>query len=56
MELFQSNYWMFIGIVEGDVVPSNMYSFAWPGSYGWVLGSSGHNEYEKKVRLRGAIL
>jgi archaellin len=30
---------MFLGIAKADVVPPDIYSYAWPGSYGWALGS-----------------
>ena len=40
LESFQSNYWMFVGILKGDVLqPSKLNSHTWPGSYGWALGS-----------------
>ena len=32
---------LFLGIVKGVVVPPNNESYAWPGSYGWGLGSNG---------------
>ena len=41
LESFETNIWMFIGIVKGDVVPSNNNSSEWPGSYGWGLGMHG---------------
>ena len=41
IESFQSNYWMLVGMVKGDVVAQNDRSHGWPGSYGWVLGSCG---------------
>ncbi len=40
LESFQNNYWMFVGILKGDVLqPSKLNSHTWPGSYGWALGS-----------------
>ncbi|CAB4045756.1 SH3KBP1-binding 1 [Paramuricea clavata] len=42
LESFQSNYWMFVGIVKGDgLQQNNYYSHGWPGSYGWALGTTG---------------
>ena len=41
LESFQKNFWMFVGILKGDVLQQNQrYSHNWPGSYGWVLGSN----------------
>ncbi len=41
LESFQNNFWMFVGIVKGDVLQQNQHSsYAWPGSYGWALGSN----------------
>jgi hypothetical protein len=36
-----TNTWMLVGIVKADVVPPNNNSYAWPGSYAWVLGQYG---------------
>ena len=42
LESFQSNYWMFVGIVKGDgLQQNNYYSHGWPGSHGWALGTTG---------------
>ena len=42
-ESFEDNHWMFIGILEGDVVRrDDDHSYEWSGSYGWSLGSSGY--------------
>jgi hypothetical protein len=41
VESFQTNEWMLVGIVKGDVVPPNNNSYIWPGSYGWRLGQHG---------------
>ena len=41
IESFQNNYWMMVGVVNGDVVQQNNNSCSWSSSYGWVLGSSG---------------
>ena len=41
VESFQTNEWMLVGMVKGDVVPPNNYSYEWPGSYGWLLGQYG---------------
>ena len=40
IESFQSNYWMLVGMVKGDVVPQNDHSYGWPGAYGWALGDT----------------
>ena len=41
LESFQNNYWIFVGILKGDVLQQNQpYSHTWPGSYGWALGSN----------------
>ena len=39
MESFKNEYWMFTGILEGEVTP-DQYSYMKPGSYGWLLGTS----------------
>ena len=42
LESFQNNYWIFVGILKGDVLQQNQpYSHTWPGSYGWALGATG---------------
>ena len=41
VESFQTNKWVFVGVVKGNVVPANKYSYVWPGSYGWILGQRG---------------
>jgi hypothetical protein len=41
LDSFQNNHWMLVGMVKADVVPPSDYSYEWPGSYGWALGSSG---------------
>jgi hypothetical protein len=41
LDSFQNNHWMLVGIAKADVVPPSDYSHAWPGSYGWALGSTG---------------
>ena len=41
VESFQTNKWMFVGIVKADFVPPDNYSYKWPGSYGWALGEYG---------------
>ena len=41
LESFKNNHWMLVGIVKGDIVPAGNSSYAWSGSYGWALGSSG---------------
>ncbi len=41
IESFEKNDWMVVGMVKGDVVPQNDYSYKWLGSYGWALGSNG---------------
>ena len=41
IESFEKNDWMVVGMVKGDVVPQNDYSYKWLGSYGWALGSHG---------------
>jgi hypothetical protein len=45
LETFRDHFWMFIGILKGDVVvrPDNgdTSSHGWPGSYGWGLGREG---------------
>jgi hypothetical protein len=41
LESFQNNHWMFVGTVKADVVPPNINSYEWPGSYGWGLGLCG---------------
>jgi hypothetical protein len=41
VESFQTNKWVFVGVVKGDVVPPNNNSYGWPGSYGWILGQRG---------------
>ncbi len=42
-ESFYRNYWMFVGIAKGDVVPWPLdnSSHKWRGSYGWGLGRDG---------------
>ena len=57
IESFQNNYWMFVGILKGDVLQQNQpYSHTWPGSYGWALGSfsqvdkNGSCAYEDSLR------
>jgi hypothetical protein len=41
LESFQSNHWMFVGIVKGDgLQQNNDNSHDWPGSYGWALGTT----------------
>ncbi|XP_028412328.1 uncharacterized protein LOC114535147 [Dendronephthya gigantea] len=40
LELINNDYWVFIGIVEGDVVPQDDDAYEWRSSYGWGLGSS----------------
>ena len=43
LESFENNYWMFVGIVKGDVLQQNQrHSHCWPGSCGWVVGSNSH--------------
>jgi hypothetical protein len=44
LESFQSNRWMFVGMVKDDAVtsiPKDGFSCEWPGSYGWTLGAAG---------------
>ena len=42
LEAFRNNGWLFVGIVKEDAVQqNNCVSHAWPGSYGWGLGTSG---------------
>ena len=45
LESFQSNHWIFGGIVKGDgpqqIEQNNYSSYEWPGSYGWALGTTG---------------
>ena len=41
VESFQYNDWMLVGIAKADVVPLDNYSYASPGSYGWILGKYG---------------
>ena len=42
IESFQSNNWMLVGVMKGDVVPrNNDHSYGHAGSYGWTLGNSG---------------
>jgi hypothetical protein len=36
-----TNTWMSVGIVKADVVLPNNNSYAWSGSYGWILGQFG---------------
>ena len=40
IESFQFNNWMMVGVVNGNVVPQDDYSFKWGGSYGWSLGTN----------------
>ncbi len=41
LESFENNFWMFVGILKGNVLQqSQLYSYSWPGSYGWGLGSN----------------
>ena len=41
LESFENNHWMFVGILKEDILQHNQlpYSYTWPGSYGWALGS-----------------
>ena len=42
LESFKDNDWLLVGIVKEDAVQQkNSNSYAWPGSYGWALGTSG---------------
>ena len=41
LESFRNNEWMFVGLVKGDVVPTNNDSYGWRGSYRWGLGRCG---------------
>ena len=41
LESFENNFWMLVGIVKGDTVPSKVTSYGWSGSYGWALGNRG---------------
>ena len=38
---FLHESWMLVGIVKGDIIPSDDYSFTWSGSYGWAIGIRG---------------
>ena len=42
LESFKDNAWLLVGIVKEDAVQQkSSNSYGWPGSYGWVLGTSG---------------
>jgi hypothetical protein len=41
VDSFQTNKWVLVGVVKGDVVPPDNNSYKWPGSYGWALGQYG---------------
>ena len=41
LESFHNDNWMFVGMVKGDVVPPNNYSYGWCGAYGWEHGTHG---------------
>jgi hypothetical protein len=38
LESFKDKHWMFIGMVKANVVPPDINSYQWRGSYGWGLG------------------
>ena len=43
LESFENNGWMFVGAVNGDLPQQERnHSYAWPNTYGWALGNSGH--------------
>jgi hypothetical protein len=57
LEMFQDNFWMFVGILKKDVVLPKNDSYAWTGSYGWGLGNgtewkNGSHENESKLNGR----
>ena len=47
IESFQNNHWMMVGVVNGDVVPQNDYSYGWGSSYGWSLGTNNSQQVWK---------
>lgn len=48
LESFQTQKWLFIGVVKGDVVPPDDISNQCSSSYGWALGSDGYQGSWKK--------
>ncbi|XP_028410831.1 uncharacterized protein LOC114533497 [Dendronephthya gigantea] len=48
LESLLDNFWVFIGILEGDFQPPNKFSCDCPGSNGWSLGSSGAQGMRKE--------
>jgi hypothetical protein len=55
LESFQNNRWIFVGIAKANVVPPNNNSHAWPGSYGWTLGTTGREVKEGSFTIDHAL-
>ena len=55
LESFQNNRWIFVGIAKANVVPPNNNSHAWPGSYGWTLGTTGREAKEGSFTIDNAL-
>ena len=55
LESFKNNNWIFVGVVKGNDVPPNNNSHAWPGSYGWTLGTTGREAKEGSFTIDNAL-